>query len=72
MSASVMREHNIEGNSVPDICRPDYIPELVERENGFFADFLSWPMSAYDTRQQHPSYFTDYINSKKTNKTLNL
>ena len=72
MSPSDIREHNIEGKNVPGICRPDYIRDLVEKENGFVADFLSWPMSEYDTRQIHPGYFSDYISSKKANKTLNL
>ena len=74
MDATTMAKHDITGSNVPDICRPAFFAELTTQENGYVADFLTWEMSTFDTRQHHPDYFIDYVNSVvvDVNKTLNL
>ena len=72
MNAATMSKLGITGSNVPDICRPAFFAELIDQENGYVADFLTWEMSEFDTRQGHPDYFIDYVTSGDVNKTLNL
>ena len=71
MSEKTARDNQIVGRNIPDLCRPEYMSDLLEKEQ-FFNEFLSWPTNAYDTRSDTPEYLKDFVKSRILNKTINL